>query len=88
MRSHPQMTPRDPLTPRVSRRDAIARMLTAAAAMPTSSLRSPVRPPASNAVNATGYRTDPDLLRVYEPGDVWPLTLTTAQRRTRFHFAI
>jgi hypothetical protein len=31
---------------------------------------------------ATGYGTDPDLTKVYRPGDVWPLTLTPAQRRT------
>jgi hypothetical protein len=28
-----------------------------------------------------GYGTDPNLLKVYRPGEVWPLTLTTAQRR-------
>jgi gluconate 2-dehydrogenase subunit 3-like protein len=33
-------------------------------------------------VTASGYGTDPDLIRVYEPGDLWPLTLTAEQRRT------
>jgi hypothetical protein len=28
-----------------------------------------------------GYGTDPNLLRVYRPGELWPLTLTAAQRR-------
>jgi Gluconate 2-dehydrogenase subunit 3 len=28
-----------------------------------------------------GYGTDPNLLKVYRPGDLWPLTLTPAQRR-------
>jgi hypothetical protein len=28
-----------------------------------------------------GYGTDPDLLKTYHPGDVWPLTLTTPQRQ-------
>ena len=28
-----------------------------------------------------GYGTDPDLLKTYRPGDVWPLTLTAAQRQ-------
>jgi hypothetical protein len=28
-----------------------------------------------------GYGTDPDLLKTYRPGDVWPLTLTTPQRQ-------
>jgi hypothetical protein len=31
---------------------------------------------------ATGYGSDPDLTKIYGPGDVWPLTLTAAQRRT------
>jgi Gluconate 2-dehydrogenase subunit 3 len=29
-----------------------------------------------------GYGTDPDLIKLYRPGDVWPLTLSPAQRRT------
>jgi Gluconate 2-dehydrogenase subunit 3 len=29
-----------------------------------------------------GYGTDPDLLRNYRPGELWPLALTEAQRRT------
>lgn len=29
-----------------------------------------------------GYGTDPDLLKVYKPGDLWPLTFTDAQRKT------
>ncbi len=31
--------------------------------------------------DGAGYGTDPNLLKVYRPGDVWPLTLTAAQRR-------
>ena len=37
-------------------------------------------PPAP--VAAVGYGTDPDLMKMYKPGDVWPLTLTDAQRKT------
>lgn len=29
---------------------------------------------------AAGFGTDPNLLKVYHPGDLWPLTLTPAQR--------
>lgn len=29
-----------------------------------------------------GYGTDPDLSQVHKPGDLWPLTLTEAQRKT------
>lgn len=31
---------------------------------------------------AKGYGLDPNLLETYNPGDLWPLTLTEAQRRT------
>jgi hypothetical protein len=34
------------------------------------------------APKAQGYGTDPDLIKIYHPGDVWPLTLTLAQKRT------
>ena len=29
-----------------------------------------------------GYGSDPDMLRVYKSGELWPLTLTEAQRKT------
>jgi gluconate 2-dehydrogenase subunit 3-like protein len=29
-----------------------------------------------------GYGTDPDLTKIHHPGDLWPLTLSPAQRRT------
>jgi hypothetical protein len=31
---------------------------------------------------ARGYGTDPDLTKIYHPGDVWPLTLSPAERRS------
>jgi len=31
---------------------------------------------------ASGYGADPDLTKIYHPGDLWPLTLDGAQRRT------
>ncbi len=34
------------------------------------------------AIAAKGYGTDPNLLKTYQPGDLWPLTLSRAQRRT------
>ena len=33
-------------------------------------------------VDAKGYGLDPDLLKSYTPGDLWPLSLDHAQRRT------
>ena len=29
-----------------------------------------------------GYGTDPDLTRIYKPGELWPLTLNAEQRKT------
>jgi hypothetical protein len=37
---------------------------------------------ASSATRVGGYGTDPDLQRIYSSGDLWPLTLTAAQRQT------
>ena len=36
----------------------------------------------SGASPAKGYGTDPNLTRVYAPGDLWPLTLDPVQRLT------
>ena len=36
---------------------------------------------ADSAPAVRGYGTDPNLLAVYRPGELWPLTLTAAQRR-------
>jgi hypothetical protein len=37
---------------------------------------------AAASMPAQGYGSDPDLTRIHHPGDLWPLTLTAAQRRT------
>jgi hypothetical protein len=36
---------------------------------------------AASLTSARGYGTDPNLLKTYRPGELWPLTLTTQQRR-------
>jgi Gluconate 2-dehydrogenase subunit 3 len=36
---------------------------------------------ADSAPTARGYGTDPNLVADYKPGEIWPLTLTAAQRR-------
>jgi hypothetical protein len=36
---------------------------------------------ATTAPAGQGYGTDPDLLAVHRPGELWPLTLTAPQRR-------
>jgi len=38
-------------------------------------------PPAATPAK-TGYGTDPNLSKFYQPGDVWPLTLPAPQRQT------
>jgi hypothetical protein len=61
---------------RVDRRIAIKWVLAAAAAAPS------LRSAAWDAEAAKGYGTDPDLQRIYLPGQLWPLTLTPQLRRT------
>jgi Gluconate 2-dehydrogenase subunit 3 len=39
-------------------------------------------PSTAHAPTAKGYGTDPKLLQVYKPGELWPLTFTPEQRRT------
>lgn len=63
---------------RLTRRQAIQLMLAASASLAL--MEWPVL--AAAPVTAKGYGTDPDLLNNYSAGDLWPLTLTTAQRVT------
>ena len=78
------MTSHDSLPPRrMDRRDAIKWMLTAAATAPllsSSGFTAEGGPPLSMP-NGQGYGTDPDLLKIYKPGDVWPLTFDETQRQ-------
>jgi len=68
--------------PRLDRRTAVKWML-AAAAGATLAPRWAFSSIASAAPEfATGYGTDPDLVKAWNPGDLWPLTLTDPQRRT------
>lgn len=62
---------------RISRRVAVKWVITAAgSALLADQLLQAASP------DAVGYGTDPDLVRVYQPGDLWPLTLNADQRRT------
>lgn len=70
-----------PLLTRIDRRTAIKWIATASASLamaPSWSLGAEE----AAAVNAKGYGTDPDLVKSYKPGELWPLTLTAAQRQT------
>lgn len=64
---------------RVDRRTAIKWVLAASAALqlPTSPLAAQ-----SPSKGTVGYGKDPDLLKIYETGQLWPLTLTQSQRAT------
>ena len=77
----PSETPR---LSRLDRRDAIKWMLTAAASatLLDGSGFAAAAPGAATAGKAGGYGSDPDLLKIYKPGDLWPLTFTDAQRAT------
>lgn len=44
--------------------------------------RRSIETPAAKLPAKQGYGTDPDLIKIYRPGELWPLTLTPAQRRT------
>jgi len=67
----------------MDRRTTIKWVLAVSAAWPLSRLMTARAgaAPAAAAVGGEGYGTDPDLLKTHRPGDVWPLTLTGAQRR-------
>jgi len=65
--------------PRLDRRTTLKWMLTAAASLTVRDDRLGAAPA---AIQAKGYGTDPSMVKIYKPGDVWPLTLTDPQRRT------
>src|SRR5438128_399140 len=71
-----------PSAPRMDRRDAIKWMMTAVASA-TLLERDVFSAAASKAGGkAVGYGTDPDILKTYAPGELWPLTFSDAQRAT------
>jgi hypothetical protein len=65
----------------MDRRTTIKWMLAASASMPLLEQRVPGVDAAAALPVASGYGIDPDLTRIYHPGDLWPLLLTPAQRR-------
>ena len=67
----------------MDRRTTIKWMLAASASLPA--LKGVVVHAAQTTGNATAakpYGTDPDLTKIYKPGDLWPLTLSPVQRAT------
>ena len=61
---------------RVDRRTALKWVLAAAAA-----LQLP-KPAFADSMVKAGYGKDPDILKIYKPDSLWPLTLTKPQRAT------
>jgi hypothetical protein len=64
---------------RISRRVAIQWVMAAVAvsSLPSSGI---AKPAARAKTYGQGYGGDPDLMRVYKPGFLWPLTFTSAQQ--------
>ncbi len=62
---------------RMDRREAIKWIMAATATVSLLDFQS-----FGATASAAGYGRDPDLLKVYAPGDLWPLTFTKEQRRT------
>lgn len=72
--------PRPELAPRrMDRREAIKWIALATAA---ATFQPRLSAAAAAAPAGKGYGTDPDLQKIYKPGDLWPLTFTDAQRKT------
>ena len=68
----------------MDRRTTIKWVLAVSAAWPLRHVRdawSADAAPAEPLLALKGYGTDPDLLKTYHPGDVWPLTLSAPQRQ-------
>ncbi|MEJ1097034.1 MULTISPECIES: gluconate 2-dehydrogenase subunit 3 family protein [unclassified Pseudoxanthomonas] len=65
----------------MDRRTSLKWMLSAAA-LPLVHLAGCSSEPPPKLPSGVGYGTDPDLLKVYGPGSVWPLTLSERQRAT------
>jgi hypothetical protein len=66
----------------MDRRTTIKWVLAASASMPLLGQRVGGADPATTLPAAAGYGTDPDLTKIYRPGELWPLLMTPAQRRT------
>ncbi|WP_407351684.1 gluconate 2-dehydrogenase subunit 3 family protein [Luteimonas sp. R10] len=65
----------------MDRRTSLKWMLSAASALPLMQLTGCSSEPPPKLPSGVGYGADPDLLKVYGPGVLWPLTLSARQRR-------
>lgn len=67
---------------RIDRRVALKWISSAAAAMPLLEGARVFSAEGAATPSGAGYGPDPDLIRFYQPGDLWPLTFSDAQRQT------
>jgi hypothetical protein len=70
--------------PRIDRRTTLKWVLAASTTLPLlgPALRAAEAGTLAPLPPAAGYGRDPDLLKTYRPGELWPLVLTAEQRRT------
>lgn len=70
--------------PRMDRRVAIKWMLTASASLAVAAHLPGATPasPAAALSKPRGYGPDPSMVKIYQTGELWPLTFTPQQRRT------
>ncbi len=68
-------------TPRIERRVAMEWILSAAASVPfLGQTAIGATGESAAAVSGKGYGPDPDMVKAYKPGDLWPLTFSAGQR--------
>lgn len=65
----------------MDRRTSLKWMLSAAGTLPLMQLVGCSAPPPAITPSGVGYGPDPDLVKTYGPGLLWPLTLSAHQRR-------
>lgn len=63
--------------PRISRRTLLEWFAAAWVSQAAGGLRG-----LANSSAAKGYGSDPELMKIYNPGDLWPLTFSAEQRKT------
>ncbi len=67
--------------PRIERRVAMEWMLSAAASVPfLGETAFGANSESAAPVSGKGYGPDPDMVKAYKPGDLWPLTFSSGQR--------
>lgn len=68
-------------TPRIERRVAMEWIISAAASVPfLGEAAVETKSESAAPVSGEGYGPDPDMVKAYKPGDLWPLTFSAGQR--------